>query len=185
MKHILFFFSTFLIASVAHSQGLEIHGGASLSFMTDYEDSKEIAGAHIDALYNIRVAPNMFIQPGLSYTSKGTQFKYDVREIEANYIELPVLFTYRYPESEDLRIAVSAGNYIAYGINGTTNIDGKTIDSFSYLGSRWDFGGWIKMGVELKCYYVGFGFSWSMRKDPGYFVCDLCTIGYIFPTRKK
>jgi hypothetical protein len=95
-------------------------------------------GWKIGATYDINIAPNLYIIPGIeivdkafdakkefdyacgtvweiagedSYTWKGTVDRY--------YIQIPVSIAYKFNLSDALKLTVKAGPYVAYGFSGT------------------------------------------------------------------
>ncbi|MDR1380856.1 MAG: outer membrane beta-barrel protein [Tannerella sp.] len=100
---------------------------------------------------DIRISENIYLQTGLYYTNismnnkikgerndiirdytsstylEGTVFYNITEKYTLNYIELPVLLSYRHRLSEKLIWQVSAGPYVGYGITGKAKIQG-TLD---------------------------------------------------------
>jgi hypothetical protein len=97
---------------------------------------------------DIRIAKNIYIQTGLYYTNininnevkgvrndiienyttttyiEGTVSYKFTEKYTFNYIELPVLFSYRYHVSDNFIWQINAGPYIGYGITGKAKIEG-------------------------------------------------------------
>jgi hypothetical protein len=114
----------------------------------------------------ISFAPDLYFQPGLIYSMKGT--KQDItdevkRTVKLSYVEIPLNLLYR-PQLGDGHILIGLGPYVASGITGKerTKADNVTIEldvkfqnnapteftSFAYY-RRLDAGGNIYFGYEL------------------------------------
>ncbi len=95
-------------------------GVASSSIVgSDAKDAKCSTGWKLGASYDFAVAPNLYIVPGLEIVNKG--FKADAWDgnAERYYFQIPVSVAYRFDLSENLKLNVKAGPYVAYGFGGT------------------------------------------------------------------
>ncbi|HLN73153.1 MAG: outer membrane beta-barrel protein [Methylococcaceae bacterium] len=122
---------------------------------------------HAGVQANIPVAPEFYFQPGLLYNSKGAKTKSLLNsnaEFTINYLELPLSFLYR-PLLGTGHLLLGFGPYVAYGLNGKTDINvvgitGKRDIKFAneYTGilpygeyfKRMDYGANIFFGYELQ-----------------------------------
>lgn len=112
--------------------GLNIN---SLSYSGDElsGDLKSRAGFHVGAVVDWNVAKNVYIQPGIYFTTRGT--KYELRSSEwdyssstdgkmnMNYLQIPVSVSYRFPIGNILKIDVNVGPYIALGLGGKMKVN--------------------------------------------------------------
>lgn len=134
------------MASLVGAQNLSfnVKGGLNLSDLSgDVEDNKIKPGFHFGLGADYEFSPNMAIQSGLFFSSKGTKTddKYESGPttykkeltINANFLQLPVHFAYKIDASPGTRVVLHAGPYIAYGIGGKTKHESKYY--YEYEGS--------------------------------------------------
>ena len=126
---------------------------------------------HLGVGADFDFAPNMAIQSGLFFTSKGAKYTEDILNSElnvnANFLQIPVHFAYKIDVMPGTRIVLHAGPYIAYGIGGKAkvNIAGKdrlendTFDSDFGL-KNFDSGLGLGVGAEFGPILVDIG--WDM-----------------------
>lgn len=117
------------------------------------------------------ILQSLYIQTGLYYTTKGC--KVDTYKINAGFIEIPILASYRYTFSEAAQLQINFGPYFAYGVNGkleresrgvTTKIDlfGSDNDG-SYGLKRFDMGLQAGGGVTIaQHYFVGLAYEFGL-----------------------
>ncbi len=81
---------------------------------------KSRVGYHVGAVMDWNVAKNLYVQPGLYFTTRGAKSSYDGGEekINMNYLQIPITVAYRFPVSEQVKIDVNVGPYIALGLGG-------------------------------------------------------------------
>jgi hypothetical protein len=135
-------------------------GGKSLS-------NDMVLRFHAGVLADIPVAPEFYFQPGLLFDSKGAKTKSLLSsnaEFTINYLELPLNFLYR-PLLGTGHFLLGFGPYVAYGLNGKTDINvigiaGKRDIKFAneYTGvlpygeyfKRMDYGANLFFGYEMQ-----------------------------------
>lgn len=97
---------------------------------------------------------------------KGSSYYYNREDdIRLSYIQIPMLFAYRTPLSDDVNITFKAGPYVAYAVSGKENSDhtsgttsnSTTIDLFkdTEYGKRFDAG--LTLGVGFEYHRVELG----------------------------
>ena len=76
------------------------------------------------------IAPNVFIQPSILFSSKGSKYDGGDLKVVANYIDIPVNFGYRI-NLGGANLNLLAGPYLAYGVGGKISLSetkfGKTV----------------------------------------------------------
>ncbi|GAB3892853.1 porin family protein [Larkinella knui] len=105
-----------------------IKGGlnASTLYLNNVDDRNERIGFHIGVFTQIPVSSFFAIQPELQYTTKGVSANYNIlgargkSTFKLNYVELPVLATFKLGNSVDLQV----GPYASYLINSKVTSDG-------------------------------------------------------------
>ncbi|WP_460673360.1 porin family protein [Larkinella ripae] len=124
-----------IINGVLHSNAVAqttprtgIKGGlnASTLYLDNVDDRNERIGFHVGVFTQIPVGSFFAIQPELQYTTKGVSANYNLlgangrNTFKLNYVELPVLATFKLGNSVDLQ----AGPYASYLINSKVTTDG-------------------------------------------------------------
>lgn len=124
-----------------------VKGGMNLSalgsdmkeFLDEYEglSQKTRIGFHIGAFVDVEMTENFYIQPGLFYSSKGVKAKDngDKLTMNLNYLEIPILASYRIAVSDNMKWHINAGPYVAYGLGGKIKTSGDG-------GGDWDDDDW-------------------------------------------
>ncbi|WP_128544629.1 porin family protein [Larkinella soli] len=105
-----------------------IKGGlnASTLYLNNVDDRNERIGFHVGVFTQIPVGEFFAVQPELQYTTKGVSARYNLLGYEGkntfklNYVELPVLATFKLGNSVDLQ----AGPYVSYLANAKVATDG-------------------------------------------------------------
>lgn len=124
----------------AQDLSFALKGGANMSnfYGKDTKSLKMKLGYHVGLAADYEFAPNMAIQSGLFFTTKGaklpsleTTSKFgDVTatnsvkgSINAMYLQIPLHFAYKVNVAPDTRIVFHAGPYAAYGVGGKTKAE--------------------------------------------------------------
>lgn len=108
---------------------------------SEYEqDMNNRAGFHLGVVMDWNVARNFYIQPGLYFTTRGAKLEdgetyngesYSYTEKwNANYLQIPILASYRIPLGEKVKLGIDVGPYLAVGLGGKV----KWEDSYTYDG---------------------------------------------------
>lgn len=127
------------VVTVASAQmNLGIKGGLNMSNYVvgdEITDKNMKLGFHVGLAADYDFAPNMAIQSGLLFTTKGSTLKFtDNIEFTENlmYLQLPVHLAYKLDVSPGTRIVFHGGPYLAYGIGG------KRTAKAGDLSGEWD-----------------------------------------------
>ena len=111
-----------------------IRGGVNFSNLSVEGDGlASRTGFHGGVNVDIPLLQSLYLSTGLYYTAKGYSINVDddgaskniyTAEYKAagNYLELPVLASYRYDFSDNAQLQVNVGPYFAYGIGGKIKI---------------------------------------------------------------
>lgn len=123
------------------------------------------AGVMVD----IPLLQSIYIQSGLYYTSKGYKEKGDgwKSTASANFLEIPILASYRYDFGDAAQLQFNIGPYFAYGIGGKfKEEEGNkeySDDFFDDDTNKFDMGLQIGGGVTIsKHYYIGVAYEWGL-----------------------
>jgi hypothetical protein len=140
MKTRLFLFTFILIlaTSLAFGQGNEnsrtsfaILGGVNLQNLNgkdaggDKLENDMIIGFHAGFNLQLPLAPDFYLQPGLSYNTKGAKNTGDLltSTYKLSYIEMPLNFVYKAMVGNGY-FMIGFGPYVAYGIGGKATYEG-------------------------------------------------------------
>ena len=123
--------STLASAQIAFA----IKGGANLSnfYSDELSDKNTKVGFHVGLQADYEFTPNMAIQPGLFFTTKGSKITTEYQEKEGEfsqnlmYLQLPVHFAYKQDITPGTRIVFHAGPYVAYGVGGKSKVTAGSI----------------------------------------------------------
>ena len=169
----------------AQSASLSIKGGLNMSnFYGDNLNDKNMKpGFHIGVGADLEFIPNISLQTGLFFSTKGAKYTYDFPvdfvddaefSITANYLQLPIHIAYKIDVAPGTKLVLHAGPYIAYGIGGKRKIDSAFTDDLKpILGKQeintfdkdfgykpFDYGVGLGVGAEFGVFLVDLG--WDM-----------------------
>ena len=161
----------------AQNTSFSIKGGLNMSnfYGDELSDKNMKTGFHIGVGADFEFAPNMAIQSGLLFTSKGAKYTYSSAEfdVNANYLQIPLHFAYKVDVMPGTRVVLHAGPYVAYGIGGKSKAtlggnnlyevdtfkDDSSINAFNGL-KRFDAGLGLGVGAEFGRILLDLG--WDM-----------------------
>ena len=116
----------------AQNSSFSIKGGVNLSnfYGDELNDKSMKVGFHAGIGADFEFAPNIGIQSGLFFSTKGAKYTYNSAELNvtANYLQLPVHFAYKIDVMPGTKVVLHAGPYVAYGIGGKRKIDSQFTD---------------------------------------------------------
>ena len=128
---------------------------AKLSGMGIRMDEKTLIGFNVGILFELPLSGNLFLQPAVSYSTKGSKYSVLSQEfkVSPSYIDIPVNVVYKF-DLGGAKLFLNAGPYAAYGIAGKYDFDGEPVDIV--FGNKetddlkpLDFGLNIGAGVEI------------------------------------
>ena len=127
------------LSSVVSAQGISfgIRAGVNMQNINgkdmggDKLTNKLIPGFNAGINVEIPVAPEFYVQPGLLFSTKGAQTSEvngslieGTSKLHLSYVELPINFLFK-PALGSGHMVLGFGPYVAYGVGGKFNIDGK------------------------------------------------------------
>lgn len=130
---VIAFFGMISLVS-AQSASLSIKGGLNMSnfYGNNLTDKNMQPGFHIGVGADLEFVPNISLQTGLFYSTKGAKYHYDIPlvgdveyNINANYLHLPIHIAYKIDVTPGTKLVLHAGPYVAYGIGGKRKIESK------------------------------------------------------------
>ncbi len=150
--------SAFVMAQVE----VGVKAGLNLSTISWKDDAgknitgtKRLPGFHVGMTFDIPVAPDFYIQPGVLFTTKGGELRNDAwfhywptedsyyedeyTRLSPYYIEVPFNFLYK-PQLGMGNLVFGAGPYVAYGLGGRykDKFDGNTTSGKLEFINDWD-----------------------------------------------
>ena len=158
----------------AQNASFSIKGGLNMSnfYGDELSDKNMKTGFHIGVGADFEFAPNMAIQSGLLFTSKGAKYTTDLVSTElnanANFLQLPLHFAYKIDVMPGTRVVLHAGPYVAYGIGGKTSAGNVEVDTFKddafldVLNGLKPFDAGIGLGVGAEFGSILLDLGWDM-----------------------
>jgi len=154
----------------AQTASLSIKAGLNMSnyYGDDLTDRNMKPGFHAGLGADLGLTPNMFVQTGLFFSTKGAKFS-DTGEgdwidanITANYLQIPVHFAYKIDVTPGTKVVLHAGPYLAYGVSGKMKLGSLEVNTFDKdLGFKpFDAGLGLGVGAEFGVILVDLG--WDM-----------------------
>ena len=131
-KAITFMAVMFSLAAVSQAQvSFGVHAGVNFQNINgkDYNGDKLTndlkTGFQGGVVVELPVAPDFYIQPGLSFSTKGAKEKQGefTGKLSISYLELPIHFLYK-PKLGSGKLIVGFGPYVAYGVGGKMKFEG-------------------------------------------------------------
>lgn len=166
---------------VKGGMNLSALGGDMKKFLDEWMglSQKTRVGFHIGAFVDVEMTENFYIQPGLFYSSKGVKAEDsgDKLTMNLNYLEIPILASYRIAVSDNMKWHINAGPYLAYGLGGKIKTSGDGDDDEDYYSygdddeGDWDEGSdkvFDKKGGDLKRFDFGLSFGTGMSFNAFY-----------------
>lgn len=172
----------------AQTASLSIKGGLNISnFYGDNLLEKNMQpGFHIGVGADLGFTPNISLQTGLFYSTKGAKYHYDfpiaaVGDVEyninANYLHMPLHLAYKIEVTPGTKVVFHAGPYIAYGIGGKRKIVSNfTNDLKPIIGEQevktfnknfglkpFDTGVGVGIGMEFNLITVDLGWDMGLK----------------------
>ena len=162
----------FIVALTASAQlSFGVKAGLNMSSISDVEDSKMKIGYKVGPMAEISLpGSTMGVQAALLLSSKGVKADGFDAQINANYLELPITFVYKFPLAFDTNLYVDAGPYFAYGIFGKSDISFEGVslgvDTFSddFGMKKFDTGLTIGAGMEVAKFNFGLNYDLGLTK---------------------
>jgi hypothetical protein len=160
-------FSLTALQSNAQAGRFGVNAGVNFSNITgkDASDAYKLkTGFQAGVTYDIGIADDFVIQPGLSYVQNGAKIDGFDAKVQLNYLQLPVTFQYQ-PELGTGHLLLGVGPYIGMGIGQVKGTGGDLT-----LKRDWDEAGLKKIdagGKLLAGYQLSNGLSLNLNANLG------------------
>ncbi len=136
---------------------------ATISFTSEGKNynPRISTGINFGGSLDLPLAKNLYFQPALIFSAKGSVYKTDSTQysISPIYAEVPLIISYSFGW-EAFKITVFAGPYIACGVGGNTLMSGGQFQNLSYGSGvnddlkRFDIGLSIGGGFNIKGFII-------------------------------
>lgn len=149
---------------------ITLKAGVGLSSVVGSDaDTKTTFAYKIGASYDINVAGDFYVIPGIEFATKGFKSDNIDGNISMSYLQVPVFAAYKFKISDGMKLAVKAGPYISYGLFGTEIewYDGgstKIFDSDNGGFNRFDAGIIAGASLDFNQFMVGIEYSRGLTK---------------------
>lgn len=115
-------------------------------------DTKALAGINLGFISEFTLNDNLFLQPGLLFSTKGSKYKISDLSFNTNNIEIPINLLYKFGTGST-KVFGFAGPYIGYAVSGKYSSEGLSSD-IKFSGDNkdmnaFDLGLNIGVGVEV------------------------------------
>lgn len=129
-----------------------------------------VAGIHFGGIMEVPLKWNFTLEPGFLLSAKGANYLIDTVDysISPNYIEVPVNVVFGFG-SENVKILLFAGPYIAFGIGGYKLESEKSLKYLSFGSGE---------NKDLKSFDAGFNFGAGISVK-GFHICARYGTGLI------
>jgi len=143
---------------------------ASAQWKSDNGGTTSFAGAyHAGLTAELRLSNSFYLSSGLLYSAKGYNYENTIHTLKekgrAQYIDLPVMASLRFPLGKMVKLQLNAGPYVAFGVGGKVNDDyGYTPFynvSFSSAYGGTDYGLQMGLGTDL-FYHLHIGINYQI-----------------------
>lgn len=130
--------------------------GMNFSNLT-VDGTKALPGFTMGVGMDYEFNENWALQPGVMFTSKGYKVK-DVYKARPVYLDIPILAAYKFAVTDNAKLFINAGPYLAFGLGGKVKFDGggdmKVFDKDEGDADRFDIGLQWGIGAELNGHYI-------------------------------
>jgi hypothetical protein len=151
--------------------GVKLGGNLSTAITKpDVEWLKFNPGFQVGLTLDYELSPNVYLLSGLEVVQKG--FKIELEGLTATsspvYLQIPVLFGYKFDVGGKARLVPQAGPYLAYGLGGKITMKDSSgvneSEEYDYFGDdnnarKFDIGLTVGAGLELGRIGVNLGYS--------------------------
>ncbi len=147
-------FGTVCMANAQDKIQFGVRAGMNISSLSgDMKDLDSRIGYHVGAIMDWNVTGNLYVQPGLFFTTRGA--KEEGFKMNMNYLQIPISVAYRFPVSDAFKIDVNAGPYFAMGLGGKVKDAGVKVFGDEGFCKRFDAGLRVGAGVHIQKFSVG------------------------------
>lgn len=161
---------------------------ATAAFCSDFDgETESVSSFHAGLTIDFRLSKSFYLASGLLFSIKGYEYenrRNDIREKgDAQYIDIPIQASIRFPLGHQTKLQLNAGPYIALCVGGTVKDDYYNSlydESFSSAYSGFDYGLQGGIGADIN-YHFHIGVNYQLGMASSYQNRNLMIgIGYRF-----
>ena len=171
------FFMCLNVSAQDEQISLGVKAGINLSnIVSSYDGESESAdykiGPIIGLTVDYKLAESLYLLSGLDLSIKGAKETDDDYEYVASpiYLHVPIHAGYKIDLSDNMKLVVDAGPFLAFGIAGKVKVKDDDYDvSTDVFGKeedgglkRFDFGFGVGAGLEINKIKIGIGYDWGL-----------------------
>ena len=161
-------FTTLTMSAQEDSKWTVKAGMGMSSIVGSDADTKSVISYKAGISYDLGLSEKFSIIPGLEFVTKG--FKSDAIDgnISMSYLQVPIHAAYKFSISDNMKLSVKAGPYVAYGLFGS-DIEwygGGETNVFDSDGgyNRFDAGVNVGASVDFNTFTIGVEYSRGLTK---------------------
>ena len=161
-------FTTLTMSAQEDSKWTVKAGMGMSSIVGSDADTKSVLSYKAGISYDLGLSEKFSIIPGLEFVTKG--FKSDAIDgnISMSYLQVPIHAAYKFSISDNMKLSVKAGPYVAYGLFGS-DIEwygGGETNVFDSDGgyNRFDAGVNVGASVDFNTFTIGVEYSRGLTK---------------------
>lgn len=158
-----------LTVSAQEDSKITVKAGVGLSSVVGSDaDTKTTVAYKVGISYDLGLSEKFSIIPGVELSTKG--YKSDVVDgsISMAYLQVPVFAAYKFPISDNMKLAIKAGPYVSYGLYGSDIewYDGGKSNVFDSDGGfkRFDAGVIAGVSLDFNQFVIGAEYSRGLTK---------------------
>lgn len=161
-------FTTLTMSAQEDSKWTVKAGMGMSSIVGSDADTKSVISYKAGISYDLGLSEKFSIIPGLEFVTKGYKSDVIVGNISMSYLQVPIHAAYKFSISDNMKLSVKAGPYVAYGLFGS-DIEwygGGETNVFDSDGgyNRFDAGVNVGASVDFNTFTIGVEYSRGLTK---------------------
>ena len=153
---------TTLTMSAQEDSKWTVKAGVGLSSVVgdDVEGVENIFSYKVGLSYDLGISENFSIIPEVEFANKGYKSEVVNGDINKFFLQIPVFAAYKFNVSDNMKLAIKAGPYVAYGLLGS-DIDWYNGDSDNIfdIDERFDAGIIAGLSLDFEQFTVGIEYN--------------------------
>lgn len=161
-------FTTLTMSAQEDSKWTVTAGLGMSSVVGSDADTKTVVAYKVGISYDLGITNNFSIIPGVELATKGYKSAVVDGDISMTYLQIPIRAAYKFTISDNTKLSVKAGPYLAYGLFGSDIqwYGGGKTNVFDSNGgfNRFDAGVNVGASVDFNSFIVGVEYSHGLTK---------------------
>ncbi|MFO7938793.1 MAG: porin family protein [Bacteroidales bacterium] len=156
-----------LVAFSSSAQKLGVKAGANFATLAIDDDNYDPTlkpGMHIGVVGEFGISDNLFFEPGLFFSQKGTSYDVDGDyDMRMNYLDVPLNLKYKMGN-----FFLQGGALVGVGLNGTQQAGGFGEEDIEFgtgdnETKRLDFGPTVGLGMHFNKFQISANYTMGLR----------------------